>query len=180
MEPDPGSVLDYVVSEIESGTTPTKLAKSVSEDIGVSVHRTTVLRCLTSVYGDEAVKRIAGARADGAHGLAEEALLIIDEAKTERDALTKAKMQADARWQLAERWNRAEFGQPKQAAVQISIGTLHIDALRRQSVVAIAPTTPRAFVTTASEGSGEISTPSAIASAIAEHVEIVSDDEAAT
>lgn len=126
--------LDYAVSWVASGKTIRALAEDIAATLGESMSREFVSRYFHTAFGDEANQRLTEARARGAHALVEEAQAIVDAAPEQREALQKAKMRADMRTWLSERWNREEFGAPKGAHLQIDVAQLHINAMRAHSV----------------------------------------------
>lgn len=74
------------------------------------------------------------ARARAAHVLVDEALQIADEADEENPvAIQKAKLRTQVRQWTAERWNKKDYGAAK-AEVNISLTSLHFDALRRRAM----------------------------------------------
>lgn len=125
--------LDYAEMWVASGNTILALANDLSATLSVTFLREQVTRYLHSIEGAE--ERLTRARTRSARGLAEEALDIVDKASAEsREALTKAKMQADVRHWMAERYDRDAFGQKQQTNVAISLNVLHLDALRARAV----------------------------------------------
>jgi hypothetical protein len=86
--------------------------------------------------------RLAEARLGRAEKYADEALEIADSVPEESNAINKAKIRIDARKWLAGVDNPEKYGQ-KPAQVNVSIGGLHLDALRRvQSDLAKAISAP--------------------------------------
>lgn len=75
-------------------------------------------------------ERLIEARKGRADLYADEAMRIADDAPEDPNAINKAKMRIDARKWLAGVNDPERYGQ-KAAQVNISIGSLHLDALRR-------------------------------------------------
>lgn len=141
---EPGaSPLDYAVEWVASGKTVLDLAASLSAATGFDFLRESVSRYLHTF--PEAEQRLERARRRGAHGLVDQAVEIVDatEGEESREAIASAKLRADTRLWVAERWDRDGLGQKPSATVNLTINTLHIDALRRRATVALdAPDTP--------------------------------------
>lgn len=122
--------LDYVVSYLENGGMFSALAKSLEADLGEPVSRTIVSHVAHRLHPD-AKERIRVARQAGAASLVEDAVGIVDDAPTDnREALQKARMRSDIRLWVAERQNPAEFGTRKAVDMSLSIGDLHLQALK--------------------------------------------------
>lgn len=164
--------LEYVVQWVEAGKTITELAK----DIGVDCTPEMISRYLYKTWPDTAGVALAKARSQGAHGMVDRALEILDDAPThDREHLTKAKMRADGRLWVAERWNKNELGRSPDTVVNINHNTLHLDAMRKRALTSERdrnlPTHARAFIMSQNDTPPETST---IASAIdAELVEAI-------
>jgi hypothetical protein len=77
--------------------------------------------------------RYAAAKRASAEVLVEEAVALLDGAEPDRDSITKAKAQAGIRQWLAERLDRAQYGEDKsQPVLQVNVGSLHLAALQAQ------------------------------------------------
>jgi hypothetical protein len=116
---------------IENGTTLTDIAAEVTAVMGEIVRPTLVREA--AIYDHDpgrARERIKASQAQGANAFVEEAKHIIDNVAPDREAIAKAKEQANIRTFIASRWNRKEWGEQKGPDVSVSIGSLHIDALR--------------------------------------------------
>lgn len=151
------SIWEYAVLWISSGRTLRNLADALGSptldhegnilleaEVPDGVSRETVRRIvhdsgLTSLAGDPAgpeaavEQALARAREIGASGVAEEAGSILDNVREDRDALTKAKGQADFRVWLAGVWNRREYGKQAQLSVTHDVGALHLTAMRERA-----------------------------------------------
>lgn len=135
-EPEDGdpaySRLDYVCCWLAEGKTVKALAQDLTDTLHFDVWAETLLRHLRRDYGDQKTDdALDVARARASHSLAEDALDLVD--KADRDsssAVSKAAAQARSRQWMAERYNPSRFGQSKGVNVSISVGTLHLDALR--------------------------------------------------
>ncbi len=136
---------DAVLVRVASGETLKSIAATLSQWAGV--------RIPSSVIGDymnaapERKAKLAKARRDSAPALVEDAIAILDDADLDRDAIARAKAQADIRTWLASRYDRATFGNDNtaQVSVNVSLGGLHLDALRRRTVPLLRPDTPAAL-----------------------------------
>jgi hypothetical protein len=96
--------------------------------------RETVRRAICLGEDDNIVEqRLRQARAEGAAVMAEEARCIVDSVSENRDAIAKAKLRADIRTWIASKWNREQYGEAKQSAVQITVQQLHLEALRQRA-----------------------------------------------
>lgn len=173
---DGATILDYAEQWVASGKTLLALADEIGEAIGQDVMREALSRYLHTTFGPEANVRLEAARRHGAHGLAERALVIVDEKQDSREGVARAKNRSDMRLRIAGYWNRAEYGEQRQAGVTINVGNLHIDALRARPLSHGLPARAFSDVTSvaldvtnvALLGAGEVS--SAIVPAIAEQV----------
>ena len=62
--------------------------------------------------------------------MAEEALSIVDAPADTNVEVSRASSRAKSRMWMAEKWNRQDYGQDKGVTLNISTGSLHLDALR--------------------------------------------------
>lgn len=97
--------------------------------------------------GDERRRRLEEARKLSAHATAEDAGEILDDLAKSAVPITSADVslatsRAKYRQWLAGMRNREDFGDRAGVEVNISIGEMHIDALRRNSAAAIAAADP--------------------------------------
>lgn len=161
---DEATPLDYAESWVASGRTILALADELSAAIGEKIMREVLSHYLNEQ--ENAETRLTRARARGAHAMVETAVQINDDGGETREELQHAKMRSDVRLWIAERWNRDELGARNGPQINVSIGALHLDALRVREVgTAVAAALPA---------------PSVIATDIAEEVEVLSADEAMT
>lgn len=116
---DRGGV-DVLIERIESGATLTQVAR----EWGLS--RAELYHWL--VKDPERAERLRVARARSAASMAETTLELADTGSVAD--VPKTKLQIEARRWLAGKLNPAEFGEVKGPQVQVSIGELHLDALR--------------------------------------------------
>lgn len=114
--------VEQIVQRVADGDSIQKMA----EELGVS--RSFLSWKINSIPGvkDALIK----ARRSRAEKWAEEALRIADEVDADPNQINKAKVRIDARKWLAGVDDPERFGQ-KQQQVNISIGGLHLDALRK-------------------------------------------------
>jgi len=170
-----GTLLDYVCGWLESGETLSSLTDELATELDLTISRNLLPNYLRAKYGEDGQARLAHARSIGATSMVEDARDIIDGADaSSRENLQHAQMRANIRTWTAERFNREQFGQPKQGSVTINVGHLHLDALRQRASLA---TQPRAIV-----GSVEVTQGSAsdIAAGIAPEPDFVIDSAVTT
>ena len=116
---DAGGV-EVIAERVASGET----LAAIADELGC--RRENLVRWL---YSDEdRATLIREARARAADALVEQTIAIADTASPAEAQL--ARLRIDTRQWIASRWNRAEYGQDKTPAVQINLGSLHLDALR--------------------------------------------------
>lgn len=128
------SALDYVCMSLEGGQLLNQLAAELETELGEAVSRT-LLSHTVHRLADNARDRIAAARRVGASALVEEAVDLLDDASTaSREELSKAKFRSDARLWVAERTDPSSFGTRSSLNVQMSLGTLAIDAFRQRAL----------------------------------------------
>jgi hypothetical protein len=125
------SVLEFAVAWVESGKTLTDLAHKVGIALSMQVERAKVSQYLYNL-SDDAKLRIASARKEGAHGLAEGTMHL--EAR-DKDEAAAARVKMTAAQFLASAWNRDEFGQQKPGVnITLNANSMHLDALRVRAV----------------------------------------------
>lgn len=125
----PEQVLDFAVGMIESGVPMAKLADEISLVTGVDLPRAKLARYLNTL-GENASEKLSHARARGAHGLAEGAILVADEPVLDQVEASRQRLRVSARQWTAERWNRSELGSQAGPQVSISVVNLHLAALQ--------------------------------------------------
>lgn len=133
------TALDYVCYRIENGGTLREMASEVTAVLGYIV-RSSLVRA-AAVEGHEAgaaTERLKASRARGASELVEEAKEIIDNVAPDRDAIAKAKAQSEVRTFIASRWDRENWGEAPRQVTNVSIGSLHIEALRSHKRARVA------------------------------------------
>lgn len=173
--------LDMLCDWVASGQTIVKLCDELEERTGHEYDTRQVTRYLER-YGDVQA-RLTDARAEGAHNLIDNVIELVENSSETNEAQAKVRNQVSVRQWVAERWNRGAFGAPKQGVnVQLNIGAMFLDSFRRRTLSegANQAAQPRAFVSTDTETARYPSDSSAIAGAIAEHVEIITDDESSS
>ena len=92
----------------------------------------------------EAERRLTVARTRGAHAYLESADEIADDPTMDKDDVPRAKLRVDTKMRIAQAWNPQEFGQHKGVQVNVSIGNLHLDALRQTRATAVVSTPAQA------------------------------------
>lgn len=135
LEDTRSTVLDYVSEWIANGQTLKALAQDLSTELGFDLWAESLNRMLRRTFGEQAVDRaLAEARMRASHGFAEESVEIVDQADdTSSAAVSKASSRARSRQWLASKWNRKDYGDEKGVSVNVSITSLHLDALRAQT-----------------------------------------------
>ena len=143
-EADPTqTTLDYVADWVESGNTLKELAASLSTALEHEVTYARLMACLTEQHGAGPVEaRLKASRARASHSMAEQAIQLVDAPADSNVDVSRAASRARTRQWLAEKWNRAEYGQQRDVSVSISVGSLHLDALRAPTARATAIVTP--------------------------------------
>lgn len=126
------TVLEYAVEWLENGKTLVQLAASVNDKLGTDedyVTRSMISRYLNDEL--DGTDALAAARNEGAHGMAEGAITVIDEAAESREEIARNKNRADLRLRLAGFLNpqyRDQRG--TNVNLQINDGRAHLDAMR--------------------------------------------------
>lgn len=127
----PISTLDYVCEWLESGNTLKELALELSQDLEHEVTYARLMAMLRSEHGDSATEAALDlARARASHCYAEESKTIVDEPADTSAEVSRAASRSKSRQWLAQAYNPGRFGQQKGVSVSVSIGSLHLDALR--------------------------------------------------
>jgi transcriptional regulator with XRE-family HTH domain len=118
-----------------------KTHKQIADVLGCM--RSSVTRWLNATQ--ERKQAHADSRVHASEGLAESALEIADDlAGASKEEIAAAKLQIETRQWLAAVWNRDRYGKDT-AAVQINIGSLHLEALRQAGSAApvlVSPSAP--------------------------------------
>lgn len=134
-ETDDKTALDYVCERVECGTTTKALALELTLSLPFEVTYARLMAHLRERYGDaETDQRIDAARVRASHLLAEEGLELVDNAQLTAAGVAKASSQAKQRNWMAERYNRERYGSSKGVNVSISVGELHLAALKAAPV----------------------------------------------
>lgn len=151
LEPtDKADHLAYVCYQIENGITLKALAEAVQARLGFEVSASMLRRHIARRYGSEETDAaLDEARARASHTLADESLAIVDAEALTPQEVSRAASRARSRQWLAERYNPAKYGNTKQTNVSISIGGMHLDALRARTVKATAVVSGNDHVTSA-------------------------------
>lgn len=128
--------LDYVCYRIEGRTTTKALALELQEAITYPVDDALLMRHLRNQYGPgTADPAIDAARARASHSLVEEGLELVDApAETMMDVSRAASRARQRNW-MAERYNPSKYGQSKGVSVSVTVGSLHLDALKYVSTL---------------------------------------------
>ncbi len=134
---EPMTALDVVHDFVAAGQT----LRDLAGDIGTRLKRNDIS---AGVLGAWIHKQEGGsamleqARKLAAHGMADEALEIVDQVDEDKSAIAKAKLRAEQRMKMAAAYNRRDFGSDgPSVAVTFDMGQLHIDAMRQRMVTAV-------------------------------------------
>lgn len=122
--------LGYVVEYIRNGGTMKELAEEMSVTVGFQVFGGQITTYLCEAFPEEAEHALINARARGAFALVDDSISIVDAPALDSVDVSRAASRARVRQWTAERFNRRELGAPSAPSVTISVGTLHLDALR--------------------------------------------------
>jgi hypothetical protein len=143
------SELDYVAHYLSAGGLLTKLAEALAVEMGESISRPFLSN---TVHGlaDDAKARLALARREGAAALVEQSVSIADDAPETAGGVSKAKLQVGTRQWLAEKADPEQFGSRVQVAV--SLGQLHLDAMRHRSIEVVEDVNLLPAISSASAG----------------------------
>lgn len=123
---------EAIINRVASGETLTAIAA----ELGTS-------RELLSQWMNRDEDRAAAlreARARAADALVDQTIAIADTASPAEAQL--ARLRVDVRQWAARSWNRAAYGTQDKAAVEINIGSLHLDALRHVRENRVIDVTP--------------------------------------
>lgn len=123
--------LDYAEHYVANGGTLVSLARSVAGATGTHVMRESLRRYITKMDGAEG--RLGQARIHSSHAMVEESMEILDD-DIAREDVPRAKMRVDGKLKVAQMFNRAEFGENKNTQINVSLGALHIAALRAREM----------------------------------------------
>lgn len=120
---------------------------------GFRVGRAALYRWILASPSREA--RYKQCREFSASTFAEQAVVIADDQTrdTQEQAVQRDKLRIDTRRWIASRWDRITYGEQRGAEVNISLGTLHIDALRAAAPLPEPPSRQRVIEARAEEPS---------------------------
>ena len=135
--------IEWVVSQVASGVTVTQMAKEVAaielpghppESFSRNWFSTVANRLQVREREASAKEQIAAARREAAYVLLDDALKISDEPAEDSASVQRNRLRSDVRLRTAALWNRAELGDRTGVTVNLDLGALHLDALRRRAV----------------------------------------------
>jgi hypothetical protein len=130
-EDTPMSSLDYACEWISSGQTLKALAKDLTDTLHDEVTYGRLMAVLRVQHGEQVVEASLDlARTRASHCLAEESLELVDAYADTTLDVNRAQSRAKSRQWLAQAWNSAKYGQQKGVSVNVTVGSLHLDALR--------------------------------------------------
>lgn len=124
-----------ILERIASGETVADVSRTLLRPDGEPISRAFLSRLL---HADaERSQAVLKARDEGADAMVDEGLHLVDSASQERDAIQKARVQADMRLKVAGLVSRERWGESKQAvSVSVNVASLHVEALRHRIVEA--------------------------------------------
>lgn len=124
---------DIVLGQVAAGLTLRAIAKDISAAAGLYISPETLTLWINRT--PELKTKLAAARKAGAPSMVEHAAELLEEVDTDRDAIAKAKAIAEQRNWMASKYDRQTFGNDAaQVNVQLSLGDMHLDALRQRVV----------------------------------------------
>jgi hypothetical protein len=132
------SAIDYVCRRTAEGDTLASICRDVSAHIKQTVGAGTLSSWINSDHGRKA--KMAVARLDSAHVLAEDSVDLADQLAEEGTELTREEIallreRTEGRRWLASKRDRATYGgDVAQVNVQVNTGQLHLDALRQRQI----------------------------------------------
>src|SRR6266550_9017549 len=123
-----------ILERIASGETVADVSRTLVRPDGQPISRAFLSRLL---HADaERSQAVLKARDEGADAMVDEGLHLVDSASQERDAIQKARVQADMRLKVAGLVSRERWGESKQAVnVSVNVASLHVDALRHRKII---------------------------------------------
>jgi len=140
-------VVEYIGAWISSGKTKTALCHELSLTLGYQPSTAVLNLAMETECGADALDaRLSLARKRSAQDLVDDTIALADSAPVSPQDAQKVRNQIAARQWLAERRDRATFGPEKGASVHVTIGALHLDALRQP-----APQLPSVIATVITE-----------------------------
>jgi hypothetical protein len=126
---------EYAERWIESGGTLLSLAADLADELDLPVMRATLSRYLhrddeeRTGRADAFEQRLTRARSLSAFGMVEKALEIAD--KVEENTVHTSRLKVQSLQWTAERFNREQLGQKQGVSVTVTVGSLHLEALRQ-------------------------------------------------
>ncbi len=127
----PMSSLEYACAWISSGQTMKALAKDLTDSLTEEVTYARLMALLNAQHGPDVVEASVDlARVRASHVLAEESMELVDAYADTTLDVNRAVARSKSRQWLAQAWNSAKYGQQKGVSVNVTVGSLHLDALR--------------------------------------------------
>lgn len=123
-----------ILERIASGETVADVSRTLLRPDGQAISRAFLSRLL---HADaDRSQAVLKARDEGADAMVDEGLHLVDRASQDRDAIQKARVQADMRLKVAGLVSRERWGDSKQAVnITVNTASLHVDALRHRTVL---------------------------------------------
>jgi len=124
-----------ILERIASGETIAGVARTLHRPDGQPISRSFLAHLLHN--DPERSSQVKRAQIEGASALVDEGLHLVDSAPVDRDSVNKANMQAQLRLKVAGFIDRQQWGEkPAGVSVNVSVASLHVDALRQRTWVA--------------------------------------------
>ncbi len=123
------TVLNYVTCRLEDGTTIADIAKEISNTLGHDVPRQWVSEYVHN-FSAEAAESVRTARSRASHSWAEKAIDAVDAQAYDSVGVARANNRSRVYLRMAEAADSGSYAQQKGSTIAISIGSLHLDALR--------------------------------------------------
>jgi hypothetical protein len=126
--------LEWLCDQLANGETMYKLAEQFTKRTGIEITRN-VLNSAALALDENAQAEITKALKQGAHSIVErqhERLEDLDNGVTKEEIALENLRSKNIQWR-AERMNRDEFGQAPTTQINMSLGAVHLDVLRRLS-----------------------------------------------
>lgn len=142
-----------ILERIASGETVADVARTILRaPTGPCISRSFLSNLLH--HDPERSALVQQARIEGASAMVDESLHLVDRAPVDRDSVNKANVQAQLRLKVASFIDRASYGEQKQQLnVNVSVNSLHVEALRHRIVEASRPLNARLNMALVGDGS---------------------------
>jgi hypothetical protein len=120
--------IEWLSEQVEDGRTLLEVSEELTVRMNIPITRGMIDRwAQLQPGGDELIAR---ARTRAGAALVEQAAKIVHSTDPDRDSIALAKLRADELHKRASWYDKLQFGEQRGPAIQISVGSLHLDALR--------------------------------------------------